>query len=193
MSDVIRGQVEAVRKDKGAIKVGETWYNLTNVEKQGGNEVKWKDKVAFKCVKGKNLKGQPGFNITSVIKIEEKAQAPQGKGNYNKGGFNKGGNYKADPEKQASIMRQSCLGYASTLVAATMTAKSDVRKAAELAVQIATEVLFPFAEKGPGGKPQDKPLVSEAEEVGGEMTENLEEAEFESVDLEEDFDDDIPF
>lgn len=192
MSDVMRGEVEAIRKDKGAIKVGDSWYNLSNVEKQGGNDVKWKDKVAFKFAKGKGPKGQPCFNITSVIKVEEKAPAYQGKGDggYKKAGFQKGNNFKADPEKQGQIMRQSCLGYAATLVAATMSSKSDVQKSAELVVKIASEMFYPFAEKGGDKKPEVR--TEEVLTDEGVETEEVED-EFDSVESEEEFDDDIPF
>lgn len=80
-------------------------------------------------------------------------QGQQGNPGYqNRGGGQRSGGYnKTDPVKQAQIMRQSCLGYATQLMQNTLDVNSDahaIAKQAQLALRIASELFFPFAENG---------------------------------------------
>jgi len=50
-------------------------------------------------------------------------------------------------DRQAAIMRQSAMGYAAQIVAATLTSKSSLDQAAEDVVRIADDFFLPYAEK----------------------------------------------
>ena len=54
----------------------------------------------------------------------------------------------SNDNRQAAIMRQSAMGYAAQIVAATLTSKSSLDQAAEDVVRIASEFFVPYAEHG---------------------------------------------
>ena len=84
---------------------------------------------------------------------------------------------QANDDRQQAIMRQSAMGYAAQIVAATLTSKSSLDQAAEDVVRIADQFFVPFAEHG---LTQDE--IHKEEEKLEQSTESN-----------EDFDDDIPF
>ena len=79
-------------------------------------------------------------------------------------------------DRQAAIMRQSAMGYAAQIVAATLTSKSSLDQAAEDVVRIADDFFLPYAEKGRTAQ-KEKELENQQE----------------AASVEEDFNDDIPF
>lgn len=101
------------------------------------------------------------------------------------GGSNTGYSGAAAPKRAASvnddrqkaIMRQSAMGYAAQIVAATLSSKSSLDQAAEDVIRIADQFFVPFAEHG---LTQDE--IQKEEEKLEQSTESN-----------EDFDDDIPF
>lgn len=101
------------------------------------------------------------------------------------GGSNTGYSGAAAPKRAASvnddrqkaIMRQSAMGYAAQIVAATLSSKSSLDQAAEDVIRIADQFFVPFAEHG---LTQDE--IQKEEEKLEQSTEKN-----------EDFDDDIPF
>jgi len=81
-------------------------------------------------------------------------------------------------DRQDAIMRQSAMGYAASIVAATLTSKANVDDAAEEVLRIANEWFLPYAKTG---KTDDY-----------EKEANLEKQQ-EAASVEEDFNDDVPF
>ena len=79
-------------------------------------------------------------------------------------------------DRQAAIMRQSAMGYAAQIVAATLTSKSSLDQAAEDVVRIADDFFLPYAENGRTAQ-KEKELENQQE----------------AASVEEDFNDDIPF
>ena len=94
-----------------------------------------------------------------------------GAGAARNGGFGVGGD-----DRQAAIMRQSAMGYAAQIVAATLTSKSSLDQAAEDVVRIADDFFLPYAENGRTAQ-KEKELENQQE----------------AASVEEDFNDDIPF
>jgi len=84
--------------------------------------------------------------------------------------------------RQAAIMRQSAMGYAAQIVAATLGSKSDLDQAASDVVRIASEYFVPYAEHG----------VTEDETRKAEEQELKYQQAAQAAD-DEDFNDDIPF
>lgn len=82
-------------------------------------------------------------------------------------------------DRQKAIMRQSAMGYAAQIVAATLTSKSSLDQAAEDVVRIADQFFLPYAEKGSAGNSQEEELSKQNEAAQAAS--------------EEDFNDDIPF
>lgn len=89
------------------------------------------------------------------------------------GGYSVGGD-----DRQAAIMRQSAMGYAAQIVAATLTSKSSLDHAAEDVLRIADQFFVPYAEKGRTAE-KEKELENQQEAAQAAS--------------EEDFNDDIPF
>jgi hypothetical protein len=81
-------------------------------------------------------------------------------------------------DRQAAIMRQSAMGYAAQIVAATLTSKSSLDQAAEDVLRIADQFFVPYAEKGSTAE-KEKELENQQEAA--------------QAATEEDFNDDIPF
>ena len=79
-------------------------------------------------------------------------------------------------DRQAAIMRQSAMGYAAQIVAATLTSKSSLDQAADDVLRIADQFFVPYAEKGRTAE-KEKELENQQE----------------AAQAEEDFNDDIPF
>lgn len=83
-------------------------------------------------------------------------------------------------DRQDAIMRQSAMGYAAQIVAGTLTAKSDLDKAAAEVVRLANDYLVPYAKHG----------ITETQKKEEELSNQNQAAHASS---EEDFNDDIPF
>jgi len=89
---------------------------------------------------------------------------------------------KSNDERQAAIMRQSAMGYAASIVAGTLTSKSNLDEAAAEVVRIASEYFVPYAEHG---VTSDETRKQEENELKNQQA--AQQAD------EEDFDDAIPF
>lgn len=81
-------------------------------------------------------------NLTKIEKVEGEAPKP------NDNRQSRSAPQGQDSGRQDAIMRQSAMGYAATLVAATLTSKSDVEQAADTVVSIAENILVPYAKYG---------------------------------------------
>jgi hypothetical protein len=199
MSGTVKGKVGAISKTGLGIMVDDKWYNLQDKDKQQKNGVAEKgDSVSFNWEK-RTVKGRDSVVITSQIRIDAKAQKGGG-GNYQgkggKGNFGgKGGGWKEDPAKQASIVRQSCLGYAAQLVVAAI-AKGAVKieDAPDLVLKIAGEKFVPFAEQKVAQGSAEKAPEPKQDNFDDPVNE-AGEAEFNEANGSgsDDFEDDIPF
>jgi hypothetical protein len=89
---------------------------------------------------------------------------------------------KGNDDRQAAIMRQSAMGYAASIVAGTLTSKSNLDEAAAEVVRIASEYFVPYAEHG---VTSDETRKQEENELKNQQA--AQQAD------EEDFDDAIPF
>lgn len=193
MAETITGKLEAIAKNKTGIKVGEKWYNMSNPDAQNKHGANRGDTIAFQW-EVREVNGRKSNAITTVIKVVEKGQAG---GDYKKGGkgnYGGKGGYNNDPAKQASIIRQSCMGYAATIVA--MFEFGTPEEAAAKVLEIADKVFVPYASEGKVEAP------ASAKKASGKKPTAKKEApveEFEEVDSSEDsgssaeFDDDFPF
>jgi len=99
-------------------------------------------------------------------------------GGSNSGAGSSAGNFVSNDDRQAAIMRQSAMGYAAQIVAATLTSKSSLDQAAEDVLRIADQFFVPYAEKGQTAE-KEKELENQQEAA--------------QAAAEEDFNDDIPF
>ena len=100
-----------------------------------------------------------------------------GSSNRGSGGAVRNSNsFVGGDDRQAAIMRQSAMGYAAQIVAATLTSKSSLDQAAEDVLRIADQFFVPYAEKGSTSQ-KEKELENQQE----------------AAQAEEDFNDDIPF
>ena len=97
-------------------------------------------------------------------------------GNSNGSAVRNTSSFVGGDDRQAAIMRQSAMGYAAQIVAATLTSKSSLDQAAEDVLRIADQFFVPFAEKGRTAE-KEKELENQQE----------------AAQTEEDFNDDIPF
>lgn len=190
MAETITGKLEAIAKNGSGIKVGDKWYNMTKPDAQNKDGAERGDTIAFQW-EVRKVNGKPSNTITTVIKVKEKGQSGGGKGNYSgkgKGGYNKGG-YNNDPEKQASIIRQSCMGYAATIV--SQFEFSSPEEAAAKVVEIADTVFRPYAAEG---SVEVAPKKSSGKKPAPKQEESFEEPEEEfGSDSSEEFEDDFPF
>ena len=184
-AELLEAKVEGISKDKSGLKIGESWYNLSDVEKQspeGG--INRGDTVKFKWSKGKDSKGREGKQVRTTITVTEKAPKWDGNKGGGGGGYKKGG-WKEDPKKQASIEKQAMVKAAAELVAATLTGKSKPLEAAALVVQIAEEFFHPYVTAGSG---------KTAEKTSDEATPASDSFESpEGTEANDDLDDDTPF
>jgi len=100
--------------------------------------------------------GRVYHNIrASDITLKAKGNGPSGNsnGSNSSGGVraasgNSNAPVKSNDDRQAAIMRQSAMGYAASIVAGTLTSKSDLDQAAADVVRIASEYFVPYAEHG---------------------------------------------
>jgi hypothetical protein len=168
------------KKPQANIKVGTEWHQLA--------EGDFIEAVAS----SREYNGRTYFNIRATdITLKE---ASSGSGNS---GTASGSNpvsvsgsagtkvASGNPDdRQASIMRQSAMGYAAQIVSGTLTGKSDLDKAAAEVVRIAAEYFVPYAEYGVTA---DETRKAEEKEVQNQQ------AHQQADDDGEPFDDDIPF
>lgn len=110
MTEQMTGVVEAVRKDRRGIKVGDDWYSAYNPSQL--NDVEKGDSVKFDyTVKGNfnNIKGA----VTKTDGVPNNNSGSGGKKSYSRG------NFPIDPlDGQRSIIRQNALTNARELWAA---------------------------------------------------------------------------
>lgn len=152
-------KVESRRKDRTAINVGGNWFPCTTAV---GEFVSNGDIITIEEYGPE--KNDRGEKIIKKVKMLEKAQRGGNNGGGKPSGSQGGGSYKGgDADRQGSIIRQSCMGYASTIVAATLTGKSNPKEAAQLVVEIADTILVPYATSGqkPGEKQSEVPVTKE--------------------------------
>lgn len=150
------------KKPVASVKVGQNWHQL-----QEGD-------VIEAVAEARESGGRTYMNMKSGD-ITLKQAGSGGSAAPSKGTFvpNKGGSFNDD--RQFQIMRQSAMGYAAQIVAATLSSKSDIDAAATEVIRIANSYFVPFAEKG---VPNEKEAVVTKADT--------EEKEFKE-------DDDIPF
>lgn len=163
------------RKDKVNIKVGDNWHRLS-------------DGDTIQAVCDVVERGDKVYRNIRTTDIElKKAGTYSNKNSEGKSGTtsnaskNTGGGFKANnDDRQDAIMRQSAMGYAAQIVAGTLTAKSDLDKAAAEVVRLANDYLVPYAKHG----------ITETQKKEEELSNQNQAAQASS---EEDFNDDIPF
>lgn len=153
------------KKPSANIKVGANWHQLA----EG-------DVIEAVC-ETVERNGKTYYNIkASDVTLKEAGSG----GGSNSGYSGATAPKRAAPvndDRQKAIMRQSAMGYAAQIVAATLTSKSSLDQAAEDVIRIADQFFVPFAEHG---LTQDE--IQKEEEKLEQSTESN-----------EDFDDDIPF
>lgn len=177
-------KVESRRKDRTAIKVGGEWYPCT---KEVGEYVNNNDIVTVEEA-GPETNERDGKKVIKKVKVVERGYQPGSSGGAGGSGGNKGGN---DADRQGSIIRQSCMGYAATVVAATLTGKSNPEDAAKQVIKIADEMLVPYASEGK--KPGETSKPNEASQPEPSQAPSQEASEPEASGPSDDEDDDIPF
>jgi len=118
----------------------------------------------------------------SDVTLKEAGSGKGSGGDFRSGGgpsYNTGrsaGSVVSNDDRQAAIMRQSAMGYAAQIVAATLTSKSSLDQAAEDVLRIADQFFVPYAEKGRTAE-KEKELENQQEAAQSDG----------------DFNDDIPF
>lgn len=154
MSEGTGKKVESRRKDRTAFKAGGDWYPCT---KEVGEYVNNNDVITVKEIGPET--NEYDKQIVKKVEVLERGYQPNSGGSG--GAKNSGGGNDAD--RQGSIIRQSCMGYAATVVASTLTGKSNPKEAAELVVEIADNFLVPYATSGqkPSGGAQKAPEKEE--------------------------------
>ena len=176
------------------IQVDGEWYGLGKKKKpvanvkhgQGWHQLQEGD-VIEAVSNSVERNGRTYNNIrASDVTVKEVASggsvAPSG-GNSSVGGNSNSGAVAKSDELQKSILRQSCLLRAQELVAATLTSKSDLDKAAIELIRLADDYLLPYAEHG----------LTPDEVRKQEVEKQNQQAAQQSDDDGEDFDDSLPF
>jgi len=159
------------KKPQANVKVNGDWHQLAEGD------------VIEAVAESVERNGRTYNNIkTADITVKEKGNG--GGSNSSSGGVSGfrnaavGGNAMSNDDRQKAIMRQSAMGYAAQVVAATLTSKSSLDQAAEDVVRIADQFFLPYAEYG---------LTED------EMRTKQQEEQAAGAEQEEDFSDDIPF
>ena len=159
------------KKPAANVKIGQNWHQLAEGD------------VIEAVAESVERNGRTYNNIkTSDITVKEKGNG--GGSNSSSGGVSGfrnaavGGNAMSNDDRQKAIMRQSAMGYAAQVVAATLTSKSSLDQAAEDVVRIADQFFLPYAEYG---------LTED------EMRTKQQEEQAAGAEQEEDFSDDLPF
>ena len=155
------------KKPVASVKVGQNWHQL-----QEGD-------VIEAVAEARESGGRTYMNMKSGDITLKQAGAGGSSSVPSKGTFvpNKGGGFNDD--RQAMIMRQSAMGYAAQIVAATLSSKSDIDSAATEVIRIANSYFVPFAEKGI--PKEEETVVAKAETSAALADDGFKE------------DDDIPF
>jgi len=176
------------------INVGGQWYGLgkkkkpvANVKVNGNWHPLSEGDVIEAVAETVERNGRTYTNVkTSDITVKEFGS---GGNNSNVTTSNSGVNNRSvspqvsNDDRQKAIMRQSAMGYAANVVAATLTSKSNLEDAAQKVVEIADNYFLPYAEYGLTG---DEMRQKENEQ------QNLAAAAADD-DNGEPFDDDLPF
>jgi hypothetical protein len=176
------------------INVGGQWYGLGKKKKPAANvkvNGNWhqlsEGDVIEAVAETVERNGRTYTNVkTSDITVKEFGS---GGNNSNVATSSSGVNNRSvspqvsNDDRQKAIMRQSAMGYAANVVAATLTSKSNLEDAAQKVVEIADNYFLPYAEYGLTG---DEMRQKENEQ------QNLAAAAADD-DNGEPFDDDLPF
>jgi len=176
------------------INVGGEWYGLgkkkkpvANVKRNGEwHQLAQGDVIEAVCEtverNGRTFKNVKASDIT--VKEVGSGSSGNGAGHSSNSGVSNAtaSGVNSNDNRQAAIMRQSAMGYAAQIVAATLTSKSSLDQAAEDVVRIASEFFVPYAEHG---LTADETRMKEENEL-----KNQEAAQ--AADDEE-FNDDLPF
>lgn len=162
------------KKPAANIKLGSGWHQLAEGDyiEAVSNSVERGDRVYHNIRASDITLKEAGNGGNSSV---QPAGGGSSSGAVRSGGYSVGGD-----DRQDAIMRQSAMGYAANIVAATMTSKSSLDQAAEDVLRIANEWFLPYAKTG---KTDDY----EAEEN------ELKNQQAAQTSSEEDFDDDLPF
>jgi len=169
------------RKKKPAanVKNGQNWHQLSE-----GDQI---EAVCNVVEKGDRVY----YNIRSSdvqLKAAGSGTSGNSNGSVSSGGVrpassNSNAPVKGNDDRQAAIMRQSAMGYAASIVAGTLTSKSNLDEAAAEVVRIASEYFVPYAEHG---VTSDETRKQEENELKNQQA-------AQQADDDEDFDDAIPF
>jgi len=169
------------RKKKPAanVKNGQNWHQLSE-----GDQI---EAVCNVVEKGDRVY----YNIRSSdvqLKATGSGTSGNSNGSVSSGGVrpassNSNAPVKGNDDRQAAIMRQSAMGYAASIVAGTLTSKSNLDEAAAEVVRIASEYFVPYAEHG---VTSDETRKQEENELKNQQA-------AQQADDDEDFDDAIPF
>ena len=165
------------KKPQASVKVGSGWHQLS--------EGDYIEAVAS----SREYNGRTYYNIRSSDVQLKEAGSGNSNGNISSNGAspasgNSNAPVKGDDDRQASIMRQSAMGYAAQIVAGTLSAKSNLDDAASEVVRIASEYFVPYAEHG---VTSDETRKQEENELKNQQ------AAQQADDDAEPFDDDLPF
>ena len=165
------------KKPVANVKVGDSWHQLaegdvveavSNSVERGGktyNNIKVSD-ITVKSFGG----GSTGGSVSSGNST----------GNGNAGGSG-GSRNQVNDDVQQSIMRQSAVNYASSIVAGTLTSKSDLDQAAQDVIRLADEYILPYTRDGLTPDELNRRENEKKNQQAAQAADN------------EDFDDDIPF
>lgn len=158
------------KKPVANVRVGEKWHQLAEGD------------VIEAVAESVERNGRTYVNIkTSDITVKEVANGGGANGPTNSGSTvsvsGSGGYQMSNDERQKAIMRQSAMGYAAQVVAATLTSKSSLDQAAEDVVAMADQFFLPYAEYGLTASEMRQKDQEEQEQQG----------------MEEEFNDSIPF
>lgn len=154
-------------------------------------------KLSYDVDNWSNLVGTP-----EVIQKKQQGGGNKGGGYQSRGGKGKqGGGYQGKSAgNQDQIMRQSCMGYAATLVAAVAKKTAKPEDLAKETVEIAENILFKYASGGKDGLPeifggeQEEPKQEAPKKAPAPKAKSQPKSEPQpEPEGDDDFDDDIPF
>lgn len=156
------------KKPQANIKHGDNWHQLSEGD------------VVEAVASSREYNGRTYYNIRATDITLKEAGAGGGSSSGNSPVAAKQRTQVSNDDRQKAIMRQSAMGYAAQIVAATLTGKSDLDKAAEQVVRIADQVFLHYAENGQTAVRKEEELSKQNEAA-------------QAVSDEADFDNDLPF
>lgn len=158
------------------IKLDDGHFYTVQFEDADSNRFQEGQQVEFKFTeeesRNKDQNGDPYINYIvdkKTLEVEDGPSNPAPSGNSSSSGNTKqptaGASGNTVDDKQMQIMRQSTLGYATTMLAGTLTSKSDVNVAAQKAMEIADSLFMEYVTTGKIPSLQGEEEEQEEEEI----------------------------